>query len=191
MLLTSPPPRSTSGCETTLKRGKFPALSAPPRIDVFTLFVGTTEGSNQPDFLRAAQTLPPQLLAHDGLAKSIRRIAGISVALSPPDQITGEVLFAWERTDDHRRLNRSGRPFDQEAQEHRPVPYGVTEQTVEAVTPRCRTTVESQRVAASAPHASPDLLRTVPYTPVTKPLTRLNAAQIDAICRAHPHAKGC
>ena len=52
-----------------LKRGKFPALSAPPRLDVFTLFVGRTEGSNQPDFQRAAQTLPPQLLAHDGLAQ--------------------------------------------------------------------------------------------------------------------------
>jgi len=109
-----------------LKRGKFPALSAPPRLDVFTLFVGRTEGSNQPDFLRAAQTLPPQLLAHDGLARSIRRIAGISVALGPRDQITAEVLFAWERTDDHRRLNRSARPFDQAAQQQRPVPYGVT-----------------------------------------------------------------
>jgi hypothetical protein len=94
-----------------LKRGRFPALGAPPRIDVFTLFVGRTEGSNQPDFLRAAQTLPPQLLAHDGLARSIRRIAGISVALGPRDQITAEVLFAWERTDDHRRL------VDQRAQD--------------------------------------------------------------------------
>jgi hypothetical protein len=109
-----------------LQRGKFPAISAPPRIDVFTLFVGRTEGSNQPDFLRAAQTLPPQLLAHDGLGKSIRRIAGISVALAPDDQIVAEVLFAWERTDDHRRPNRSGRPFDQTAQQQRPVPYGVT-----------------------------------------------------------------
>jgi hypothetical protein len=107
-----------------LKRGKFPALSAPPRLDVFTLFVG--EGSNQPDFLRAAQTLPPQLLAHDGLARSIRRIAGISVALAPRDQITAEVLFAWERTDDHRRLNVSARESDRAAQQQRPVPYGVT-----------------------------------------------------------------
>ena len=109
-----------------LKRGKFPALSAPPRLDVFTLFVGRTEGSNQPDFHRAAQTLPPQLLAHDGLARSIRRIAGISVALGPRDQITAEVLFAWERTDDHRRLNKSGQEFDRKAQQQRPVPYGVT-----------------------------------------------------------------
>jgi hypothetical protein len=125
-----------------LKRGKFPALSAPPRIDVFTLFVGGTDGSNQPDFLRAAQTLPPQLLAHDGLARSIRRIAGISVALGPRDQITAEVLFAWERTDDHRRLNRSGREFDREAQPERPVPLRGDEQAVEAGTPRRRTTLE-------------------------------------------------
>jgi hypothetical protein len=63
----------------------------------FTLFVGRTEGSNQPDFLRAAQTLPLQLLAHDGLARSIRRIAGISFALSPRDQITAEVLIRMEK----------------------------------------------------------------------------------------------
>jgi hypothetical protein len=109
-----------------LKRGRFPALSAPPRLDVFTLFVGRAEGSNQPGFLRAAQTLPPQFLAHEGFARSIRRIAGISVALGPRDQITAEVLFAWERTDDHRRLNRSAREFDRGAQQQRPVPYGVT-----------------------------------------------------------------
>lgn len=80
-----------------LERGKFPALRTPPRLDVYTLFVGTTEGLNQPEFLRAAQTLPPQLLAHEGLARSLRRIAGISVALGPHDQITAEVRFAWER----------------------------------------------------------------------------------------------
>jgi hypothetical protein len=109
-----------------LKRGKFPALSAPPRLDVFTLFVGRTEGSNQPDSLQAAQTLPPQLLAHDGLATSIRRIAGISLALDPRDQITAEVLFAWERTDGHRQLNTSERELNRGAQQQRPVPYGVT-----------------------------------------------------------------
>ncbi len=109
-----------------LKRGKFPALGALPRLDVFTLFVGRTEGSNQPDFLRAARTLPPLLLAHDGLARSIRRIAGISVALGPRDQIAAEVLFAWERTrwpapTEHIRARaQSG------AQPQRPVPYGVT-----------------------------------------------------------------
>ena len=109
-----------------LKRGKFPALSTPPRLDVFTLFVGRTEGSNQPDLLRAAQTLPPQLLAHDGLAKSIRRIAGISLALGPRDQITAEVLFAWERTNDHRRPNTPARVVDRAPEQRRPVPYGVT-----------------------------------------------------------------
>jgi len=109
-----------------LKRGKFPALSAPPRLDVFTLFVGRTEGSNQPDFLQAAQTLPPRLLAHDGLATSIRRIAGISLALDPRDQITAEVLFAWERTDGHRPLNTSEREPNRGAPPQRPMPYGVT-----------------------------------------------------------------
>jgi len=109
-----------------LGRGNFPALSTPPRLDVFTLFVGRTKGSNQPDFQRAAQTLPPQLLAHDRFATSIRRIAGINVALNPREQITAEVLFAWERTDEHRRLNRSAQESDREAQQSRPVPYGVT-----------------------------------------------------------------
>jgi hypothetical protein len=109
-----------------LRRGRFPALSGPPRLDVFTLFISTPEGSNQPDFLRAAQTLSPQLLAHDGLAKSIRRIAGISVALGPGDQITAEVRFAWERTEDHRRLKKSERDFGREAKQQRPAPYGVT-----------------------------------------------------------------
>lgn len=109
-----------------LRRGRFPPLSGPPRLDVFTLFVGATEGSNEPDFLRAAQTLPPQLLAHDGFARSIRRIAGISVALGPGDQITAEVRFAWERTEDHRRPKKSEPEFGLEGKRRHSVPYGVT-----------------------------------------------------------------
>ena len=126
VLLTSPTSAQYERMRNHLKRGKFPAPARPRGSTFFTLFVGRTEGPNQPDFHPAAQTLPPQLLAHDGLARSIRRIAGISVALGPRDQITAEVLFAWERTDDHRRLNKSGQEFDRKAQQQRPVPYGVT-----------------------------------------------------------------
>src|SRR5205085_2481124 len=60
-----------------LPDGRFPAKAGPSRLDVYTLFIGTTKGSNQPAFQHAAQELPPRLLAHDGLAQSIRRIAGI------------------------------------------------------------------------------------------------------------------
>jgi hypothetical protein len=80
-----------------LKRGQLPPLTAPPRLDIYTLFVGTTEGSNQPKFSKAAQTLPPLLLAHDRLARSIRRIAGISVGLADNEAVKAEVRFAWER----------------------------------------------------------------------------------------------
>jgi hypothetical protein len=80
-----------------LPNGRFPPSNGRPRLDVYTLFVGTTEGSNQPAFRRAAHELPPKLLAHDGLAQSVRRIAGISVGLNPEGEVNADTRFAWER----------------------------------------------------------------------------------------------
>jgi hypothetical protein len=80
-----------------LPDGRFPENDGRPRLDVYTLFVGTTEGSNQPAFRRAAHELPPKLLAHDGLAQSVRRIAGISVGLDGKGEVSAEARFAWER----------------------------------------------------------------------------------------------
>ena len=37
------------------------------------------------------------LLAHNGLAQSVRRIAGIGVGLDAEDEVRAEVRFAWER----------------------------------------------------------------------------------------------
>jgi hypothetical protein len=81
-----------------LRRGAFPALAGDPRLDVYTLFVGNTEGSNQPAFERAARELPPRLLTHDKLAHSVRRIAGISVDLDSTGNLVAQARFAWERT---------------------------------------------------------------------------------------------
>jgi hypothetical protein len=80
-----------------LPEGRFPALDSPPRVDIYTLFVGKTEGPNQPEFMRAAQKLPPKLLAHDGFSQSVRRIAGINVNLDAKCNIASDVRFAWER----------------------------------------------------------------------------------------------
>jgi hypothetical protein len=84
----------------------FPELSDAPRLDAWVLFVEPAKdmvsGSGMPrymgDLRAAAEALAPKLLAEDGVSASIRRVAGLRMALDDRDQISAEVLWAWERT---------------------------------------------------------------------------------------------
>jgi hypothetical protein len=83
-----------------LHRGKT-ALTEPPRLDVDVLFVDPAghqpgqrpKGRYLPALRLAAEALAPKLLAHDALSQSVRRIAGLDLALDD----TGTVHWPWER----------------------------------------------------------------------------------------------
>lgn len=89
-----------------LHRGKFPELPGPPRLDVCVLFVDPPDydpaqppkGRYMADLKTAAETLAPQLLTQDSLAGTVRRIAGLGMALSDDGGVAAEVRWAWQRS---------------------------------------------------------------------------------------------
>ena len=84
----------------------FPELSSAPRLDAWVLFVEPSEDegsrTRKPRYMAdlrvAAEALAPKLLAEDGVSASIRRVAGLRMALDDRGRVGAEVLWAWERT---------------------------------------------------------------------------------------------
>lgn len=89
-----------------LDRGKFPELSAAPRLDIWVLFVDPPNDEvgprRKPQYMghlkAAAEALAPKLLAQDGISASLRRVAGLSLKRDDRGQVAADVLWAWERS---------------------------------------------------------------------------------------------
>jgi hypothetical protein len=89
-----------------LHRGRLPELSAAPRLDVCVLFVDPPDydpaqppkGRYMPDLKTAAETLAPKLVAEDALAETVRRVAGLAMAVDDAGTVSAEVRWAWERS---------------------------------------------------------------------------------------------
>ena len=89
-----------------LHRVKLPELSGAPRLDVCVLFVDPAgydpaerpKGRYMADLKTAAETLAPKLLAQDALAATVRRIAGLAMALDAAGGVAAEVRWAWQRS---------------------------------------------------------------------------------------------
>jgi hypothetical protein len=78
-------------------RGRFPEPAGAPRLDVYLLFVdSSTHGSYMGHLTNAAPELAKRLLVLDEVAQSVRRIAGLDVALDGRDAVTAAVRWAWE-----------------------------------------------------------------------------------------------
>lgn len=89
-----------------LDRGKFPELTAAPRLDVWVLFLDapgyqsrqSTKGRFMADLQNATEALAPRLLAQNAIRGSLRRIAGLGVKLDRSGTVESEVHWAWGRS---------------------------------------------------------------------------------------------
>lgn len=89
-----------------LPHAQFPELAAPPRLDVFVLFVdaaGVTGRTRKPKYMTdlkaAAEALAPRLLADEAIGGSLRRMAGLGMSVDSTSRtVTTEVRWAWQRT---------------------------------------------------------------------------------------------
>jgi hypothetical protein len=82
-----------------------PELPGPPRIDVCVLFVSPPDhdparppkGRYMEELTTSAEALAPKLLAHDALAGTVRRIAGLGLNVDDTGAVAAEVRWAWQR----------------------------------------------------------------------------------------------
>lgn len=90
-----------------LPRGRFPQLSAAPRLDVWVLFVEPSDheigkppkGRYLAELKAASETLAPRLVAQNSISRSVRRIAGLGMWLDESGSVASDVRWAWGRTD--------------------------------------------------------------------------------------------
>ncbi|MGH2927349.1 MAG: hypothetical protein ACRDL8_04020 [Solirubrobacteraceae bacterium] len=86
-------------------RVKLPERSKPPRLDIGVLFLSPPDhdpaqpprGRYMAELTTAAETLAPKLLAHEALAATVRRIAGLDLHLDDTGAVAAKVRWAWQR----------------------------------------------------------------------------------------------
>jgi hypothetical protein len=97
-----------------LTRGKFPDLTAAPRLDVWVLFLEapahrpgqSPKGRYMANLQSAAEALAPLLLAQDAIQHSVRRIAGLGMKPDVSGLVVPEVYWAWGPSGDERTAER-------------------------------------------------------------------------------------